>query len=186
MFSDIHNPVWPKHTVVTWFDCHLYQSPFSCRQKLTVENVTTLKSQALLNEVNCAWYGAIEDENKREMREILLNIRSPIGNDKAFRISSHCNLIMEALERHKLPPRIDSKDVVSKVFRYLMDRMENKVEVKRQVNCPRGSQAVMNTLCWIAQAQGWNEELVARWNSLPFRILMKEKIKRTAQWGNIE
>ena len=151
-----------------------------------MENVTTLQRQPLLNESNCAWYGDVEDENKLEMREILLNIQCPIEASKGYKTSSHCNLIMEALARHNLPPRIDSRDVVQKVYRYLMDRMENKVEVKRQVNCPRGPQAVMNTLCLIALAQGWDEDLVARWNSLPFRTLMKEKIKRTAKWGNIE
>ena len=151
-----------------------------------MENVTTLQRQPLLNEANCKWYKDPESEDKREMREILFNTVSPVKATTGYRTSSHCNIIMEARDRHNLPPIIDSRDVVQKVYRHLMDRMQNKVPVKRQVNCPRQPQHVMNTLCLIALVQGWDEDLVAKWNTLPFRRLMKDNIKRTVQFGNNE
>lgn len=142
----------------------------------------TLPRSPLLSKVNCAWTDEPESQYKTEAQEVLDWFRHRIRDSYFDDFNSHCTLIAEALTTRGLPLKIDGPAAVRAVCDHLLDP-ELADEIESDAQLPK---KVMESLLNLTTMQGWNDQLVEQFKSLPCIRLMTQRIKRMKQMANLK
>lgn len=109
-----------------------------CRDEITVDSVTVLHTQELLNPKHCAWADLPDDHYKKRakqglLRQLLGDTFTPKGRKKVTGYNSLANNLEAALKHYGHGYAISSEQQVYNIVEYLELRAAGKIKTARPI-----------------------------------------------------
>lgn len=140
---------------------------------LTLQNITKLKTQPLVNPKFCKWFyedDSIKKTVGKKLQRQYVN-PTPGGKAESGRRSSCCNIIQRALRAAGETLRIDSEDKVNIVCHYQMGLIDSGKSSYKQ------GRNIVRALRMILDLQGWCPDVLVRWNMVDGVRLLQPGLK---------